>query len=68
MKNRMHNYYVLSLRFNGAGKGFALGFDSEYSAHFVASRILLGFASVVDDYTLESRYPTYYHNLISKTS
>lgn len=68
MKRRIHDYYVLSFRFNGKGKGIALGFDSEYAAYFVASRIFLGFAKVASDYQLESWYPEYYHNLISKTS
>lgn len=68
MKKRIYNYYVLSLRFNGEGRGFAIGFDSEYLANFVAYRLMLGFARVVNDYQLECWYPSYYHHLISQTA
>lgn len=61
------NYYVISLRFDGYGRGFAWGFDDEYKAYFVANRLLLGFANVISDYQLESWYPQYYHHLVSKT-
>lgn len=64
---RIHDYYVLGLRFNGEGRGFAIGFDSEYMAYFVANRLLFGLAKVVNDYQLECWYPEYYHCLISKT-
>lgn len=64
---RIRNFYVVSLRFNGRGRGFAWGFDDEYIAYFVASRILLGFANVLDDYQLERFYPEYYQHIISQT-
>lgn len=68
MKTRIHNYYVLSLRFNGRGRGFAIGFDSYKMANYFAAFVLVGFADIITDYDLESRFPTYYHNLISHTS
>ena len=64
---KLKNYYVLSYNFNGANKGFAIGFDSEYIAFFVAKRLMCGLADVVSDWQLEDRYPSYFHNLISKT-
>lgn len=68
MKNRIYNYYVLSPRFNGRGKGFAVGFDEYLAARIFATYFLLGTGNVVSDYTLEYNFPTYYHNLISHTS
>lgn len=62
------DYYVLSFNFNGMGRGFALGFSSEYSAYFFARYILFGFAQVVEWWQLEDRFPSYYHELISKTA
>lgn len=64
---RIHNYYVIGLRFNGKGRGFAIGFDEAYLAYFVANRLLLGLARVVNDYQLESWFPDYYQEIISKT-
>lgn len=64
---RIHDFYVVSLRFNGRGRGFCWGFDDEYTANYIASRLLLGFANVITDYQLESWYPQYYHHLVSKT-
>ena len=68
MKTRIHNYYVTSLRFNGAGRGFAIGFDSRKSAYYFAAFILLGFADILSDYDLEGRFPSYFHNLVNQTS
>lgn len=66
-RHHLKDYYVLSLRFDGNGKGFAIGFDSEYSAYLFARLLMIGFADVVTDYQLEQRYPSYFHQLISNT-
>lgn len=68
MKTRIHNYYVTSLRFNGAGHGFAVGFDSRKAAYYFAAFILLGFADILSDYDLECRFPNYFHNLVNRTA
>ena len=68
MKKRIHNFYVISPRFDGHGRGFAWGFDDEFLAYFVATRLLLGFANVLDDYQIERYYPEYYQHIISKTA
>lgn len=65
---KIHDYYVCSYRFNGLGKGFAIGLDDEWLAYFIAGRLLLGFADVLTEWQLENRYPTYFHNLVSKTA
>lgn len=65
---RIYDFYVVSLRFDGHGHGFAWGFDDEYKAYFVASRLLLGLANVISDYQMESWYPEYYHHLVSQTA
>lgn len=62
------NYYIVSLRFNGFGKGFAIGVDEEWLAYFIASRCLLGLADVLTDWQLEIKFPHYYHKLVSKTA
>lgn len=67
MRNRIYNYYVLSLNFNGKGKGFAIGFDSEYLARIFSIYCLLGTGDIVPDYYLEKYYPEYYHSKIAKT-
>lgn len=67
MRNRIYNYYVLSARFDGNGRGFAIGFDNETAAHLFATYVLVGFSSVVSDYYMEMRYPQYYHDKISRT-
>lgn len=64
---KIKNYYVVSLRFDGLGKGFAIGIDEEWLAYFIATRCLLGLADVLTDYQLEVKYPFYYHKLCSKT-
>ena len=64
---RIRNFYVISARFNGRGRGFAWGFDDEYLAHYVASRLLLGFANVIDDFQMETYYPEYYQHIVSQT-
>lgn len=63
----LKNFYVVSLRFNGSGKGFAIGVDSEYLAYFLARRVFFGLADVLTDWQLENRYPSYYHSLVSRT-
>lgn len=67
MKNKIYNYYVISARFDGQGKGFALGFNNQLSAMLFCNYVCMGFASIVPDYYLEEFYPQYYHNLVAKT-
>lgn len=64
---KIKDFYVCSFNFNGHGRGFAWGFNDEWLAYFVARRVLFGFADVLTDWQLECRYPSYFHNLISKT-
>ena len=59
MKNKTHNYYVTSYRFNGRGRGFAIGFDSERAAWIFAMWFLFGFAEVLPWWEFENRYPNY---------
>lgn len=68
MKTRIHDFYVVSHQFNGQGKGFAIGIDSEYAAWILCRVCLFGFGDVLSDWQLETRFPTYYHNLISRTA
>lgn len=65
---RLKNFYVVSYRFDGKGRGFAIATDSDWLAYFIAKRLLLGFADVLSDWQLENRYPRYFHQLISKTA
>lgn len=64
----LKNYYVVSLRFNGLGKGFAIGVDDEWTAIFLARVCFLGLADVLTEYQLELKYPTYFHQIVSKTA
>lgn len=57
MKHRIHNYYVTSYRYNGRGRGFAVGFDSEKAAYVFATFVLFGFAEVMTWNDFENRYP-----------
>lgn len=59
MKKRDYNYYVTSARFNGRGRGFAVGFDSRKAAYTFAMIILFGFAEVVSWHEFENRYPNF---------
>lgn len=61
MNKRIYNYYVTSHRFNGAGRGFAIGFDSEKAAHIFADIILFGWADVLADWQLEREFPDWFH-------
>lgn len=67
MRISLKNYYVISLRFNGRGKGFAVGFDTKKAAYYFATFILFGFGDVLEDWQLETRFPRYFHDKISKT-
>lgn len=64
---RIKNHYVISLRFDGLGHGFAIGFDSYYSAKLFAIYCLCGFADIITEAELEYRYPAYFHHLVSQT-
>lgn len=64
---RIKNHYVISLRFDGLGHGFAIGFDSYYSAKLFAIYCLCGFADIITEAELEYRYPAYFHQLVSHT-
>lgn len=57
MKTRTYNYFVTSARFNGRGRGFAVGFDSEKAAYIFATFFLFGFAEVIPWNEFENRYP-----------
>lgn len=59
MKNRPHNYLVSSANFNGRGRGFAVGFDSEKAAYIFASFFLFGFAEVMPWHEFDNRYPNF---------
>lgn len=61
MKNN-HEFYVLSARFDGRGKGFRVGFSNEVAAFAFRDYILLGFGQVVTWYEFESKYPNYQSN------
>jgi len=65
MRQRIYNFYVLSPRFDGEGRGFAIGFDDVKAAHVFADYFMLGFGKVVDDYYLESNFPKYYYDHVS---
>lgn len=65
MKNRIYNFYVTSHRFNGAGRGFAIGFDDERAAHIFADYVLFGWASVLADWQVEKKFPTWFHGHVS---
>ena len=65
MRKRIYNYYVTSHRFNGADRGFAIGFDSEKAAHIFADVVLFGWADVLADWQHEKRYPEYYHSHVA---
>lgn len=67
MRISLKNYYAVSLRFNGHGKGFAVGFDTKKAAYYFVTFILLGFGDVLEDWQLENRFPKYFHDKISKT-
>ena len=62
------NHYVTSLRFNGQGRGFAIGFDSYYKAKLFAITFLFGFADIITEAQLEDKFPAYFHYLVSKTA
>lgn len=57
MNNRIYNYYVVSYRFNGRGRGFRVGFDSRPAAYAFATWVLFGFAEVLSWSEFENRYP-----------
>lgn len=57
MKTKDYNYYVTSYRYNGRGRGFAVGFDSERAAYTFATFVLFGFAEVLPWWEFENRYP-----------
>lgn len=59
MKKRTFNYYVTSANFNGRGRGFAVGFDSEKAAYIFATFFLFGFAEVMYWNEFENRYPNF---------
>ena len=59
MKKRQKNYYVISYRFNGRGRGFAIGFDSRFAAYAFATWFLFGFAEVLEWWQFENRFPDY---------
>ena len=61
MRNRIYNYYVISARFNGLGRGFAIGFDDERAAHIFCDYFLFGWGQVLADWQLEKRFPEWYH-------
>lgn len=65
MKHRIYNYYVLSSRFDGEGRGFAVGFDSEKAAYVFANYFLLGFCRVVPDWLVERDYPRWFYGHVS---
>lgn len=65
MRKRIYDYYVVSARFNGRGRGFAIGFDSEKAAHIFADVILFGWGQVLADWQVERDYPTWYHSRVS---
>lgn len=64
---RIHDYYVVSYRFDGQGRGFSFGCNSEATAYLFVRLFLFGFGQVLEWWQLEDRYPAYYHKLISKT-
>ena len=57
MTKKPHNYYVTSANYNGRGRGFALGFDSQKAAYYFTTFCLLGFAEVLPWWEFENRYP-----------
>lgn len=50
------NYFVTSARYNGRGRGFAVGFDSRKAAYTFATFVLFGFAEVLPWWEFENRY------------
>ena len=61
MRKRIYDFYVISPRFNGAGKGFAIGFDSIKAAQFFSAYFLLGFGRVIYDWQMEKQFPDWYY-------
>lgn len=61
MRQRIYNYYVTSHRFNGGGRGFAIGFDSEKVAHVFADYVLFGWGTVKADWQIERDFPDWFH-------
>lgn len=57
MTTRTYNYFVTSAHYNGRGRGFAVGFDSERSAYAFATWLLFGFAEVLPWWEFENRFP-----------
>ena len=56
MNEKTHNYYVTSANYNGRGRGFAVGFDSQKAAYVFATFVLFGFAEVMTWYDFETRF------------
>ena len=56
MNEKSHNYYVTSFRYNGRGRGFAVGFNSRRAAYYFATFVLFGFAEVLPWWEFENRY------------
>lgn len=56
MKTNPRNYYVTSYRYNGRGRGFAVGFDSRRAAYYFATFCLFGFAEVLPWWEFINRY------------
>ena len=59
MREKVHNYFVTSANFNGRGRGFAVGFDSERAAYAFATWVLFGFAEVLPWWEFENRFPDF---------
>lgn len=65
MRQRIYNFYVLSHRFDGHGRGFAVGFDSEKAAHVFANYCLFGWAYVQADWQVERNFPEWYQSRVT---
>lgn len=65
MRQRIYDFYVISARFNGRGRGFAIGFDSEKAAHVFADFFLFGWGEVKADWQMERDFPTWFHNHVA---
>lgn len=64
MRKRIYDFYVTSPGFNGAGKGFAIGFDSLKAAHVFRDFFMFGFGRVIFDWQMEKHYPDWYYTHI----
>lgn len=65
MRQRIYNFYVTSHRFNGGGRGFAIGFDSEKAAYVFAEIVLFGWGCVKADWQMEREFPAWYHSRVT---